>query len=252
MPACSTSRSSTSCRSRLSASSTRSCPTARPDFRFILIITFELPPIQLGFGFTLNGVGGLGRRQPHHRHDGACRPAFVAHSLDSILFPPDPVANAPEIISNIRNFLSRCPEQLRVRADDGNRLGNADADHARDRRDPRSSRSRSSSCCSDLIDVALPDADAPLIQLHIDMLGTLDFGTKTLEVEGDLYDSSVLIYSMAGSLLLPHLLGRAIRIFIYSVGGFNPHFNTAGLDIPQMQRVLRQHRRRRQPAHQRQ
>jgi hypothetical protein len=86
-----------------------------------------------------------------------------------------------------------------------------------------------------LVDVALPDADAPLIQLHIDILGELDFGTKTLELEGDMYDSSVLIYSMAGSLYFSVCWGSDPN-FVYSVGGFNPHFNTAGLSIPPMQR----------------
>ena len=67
------------------------------------------------------------------------------------------------------------------------------------------------------------------------MLGTLDFGTKTLEIEGDMYDSSVLIYSMAGSLFFRISWGDDPN-FIYSVGGFNPNFNTAGLDVPPLQR----------------
>ena len=35
-------------------------PDGSLGFSFLLIITFDFPPIQLGFGFTLNGVGGLG------------------------------------------------------------------------------------------------------------------------------------------------------------------------------------------------
>ncbi len=208
-------------------------PDGSSGFSFILIITFELPPIQLGFGFTLNGVGGLGGVN-RTIDTTALQAGFVAHSLNSILFPPDPVANAPEIISNIRNFfpvaknsyvfgpmmeigwgtptlitleigvILELPQPVVIVL-----LG--------------------------LVDVALPDADAPLIQLHIDVLGTLDFGAKTLQVEGDLYDSSVLIYSMAGSLFFRIGWGSDPN-FIYSVGGFNPHFNTAGLDVPQLQR----------------
>jgi hypothetical protein len=208
-------------------------PDGTSGFSFILIITFDLPPIQLGFGFTLNGVGGLGGVN-RTIDTTALQAGFVAHSLDSILFPPDPVANAPEIISNIRNFfpvaqnsyvfgpmmeigwgeptlitlqigvILELPQPVLITL-----LG--------------------------LIDVALPDADAPLIQLHIDVLGELDFGTKTLQVEGDLYDSSVLIYSTSGSLFFRVCWGSD-QNFIYSVGGFNPHFNTAGLDIPQLSR----------------
>jgi hypothetical protein len=35
-------------------------PDGSPGYSLLFIITFDLPPIQLGFGFTLNGVGGLG------------------------------------------------------------------------------------------------------------------------------------------------------------------------------------------------
>ena len=40
-------------------SSTRSCPDGQRGFSLLIIITAEFPPIQLGFGFTLIGVGGL-------------------------------------------------------------------------------------------------------------------------------------------------------------------------------------------------
>jgi hypothetical protein len=208
-------------------------PDGSSGFSFILIITFDLPPIQLGFGFTLNGVGGLGGVN-RTIDTTALQAGFVAHSLDSILFPPNPVANAPEIISNIRNFfpvaqssyvfgpmmeigwgtptlitlqigvILELPQPIVIVL-----LG--------------------------LVQVALPDSDTALIELNIDVLGELDFGTKTLQIEGDLYDSSVLIYSMAGSLFFRICWGSEPN-FIYSCGGFNPHYNTAGLDLPPMQR----------------
>ena len=45
----------------------------------------------------------------------------------------------------------------------------------------------------------------------------------------------VLIYSMAGSLYFRICWGAEPN-FVYSVGGFNPNFNTAGLDLPALQR----------------
>jgi hypothetical protein len=208
-------------------------PDGSSGFSFILIITFDLPPIQLGFGFTLNGVGGLGGVN-RTINTTALQAGFVAHSLNSILFPPDPVANAPEIISNIRNFFPVAqnsyvfgpmmevgwgtPTLITLEIGVVLELPNPVV-----------------IVLLGLVDVALPDADAPLIQIHIDILGELDFGTKTLELEGDMYDSSVLIYSMAGSLYFSVSWGSDPN-FVYSVGGFNPHFNTAGLNIPPMQR----------------
>jgi hypothetical protein len=209
-------------------------PDGSTGFSFLLIITFDFPPIQLGFGFTLNGVGGLGGVNRTMSID-ALHAGFRAHTLDSILFPPDPVANAPQIISNIRSFfpvavgryvfgpmfeigwgtptlitlaigiILEVPDPIRIAL-----LG--------------------------LIDAGLPTQDAPLIELHIDVLGTLDFGTKTFELDGSLYDSHVLIFSLAGDLLFRLCWGDN-PVFIFSLGGFNPHFNTAGLDIPKMNRL---------------
>jgi hypothetical protein len=208
-------------------------PDGSSGFSFILIITFDLPPIELGFGFTLNGVGGLGGVN-RTIDTNALQAGFVAHSLNSILFPPDPVANAPAIISNIRNFFPVAQgiyvfgpmmeigwgEPTLITIEIGVIL---------------ELPSPVVIVLLGLVDVALPDADAALVQIHIDVLGTLDFGTKTLEIEGDMYDSSVLIYSMAGSLFFRICWGDDPN-FIYSVGGFNPNFNTAGLDIPAQQR----------------
>ena len=53
-----------------------------------------------------------------------------------------------------------------------------------------------------LIDAGLPTEDDALIELHIDVLGIIDFGAKTLSIDGSLYDSRVLIYSLAGDLAL--------------------------------------------------
>jgi hypothetical protein len=74
-----------------------------------------------------------------------------------------------------------------------------------------------------------------LIELHIDVLGLLDFGAKTLSIDGSLYDSRVLIFSLAGDLALRLSWGDNPN-FLFSLGGFNPHFNTNGLNLPQMHR----------------
>ena len=74
------------------------------------------------------------------------------------------------------------------------------------------------------------------LELHIDVLGVLDFGAKTLAIDGSLYDSRVLIYSLAGDLALRLNWGDDPN-FIFSLGGFNPHFDTTGLAIPNMHRL---------------
>ena len=209
-------------------------PDGSAGFAFLLIITFDFPPIELGFGFTLNGVGGLGGVNRTMNTD-ALHAGLRAHTLNNILFPPDPIANAPQIISTIESFfpaaegryifgpmlelgwgtptlitlaigvILEVPDPIRLVL-----LG--------------------------LIDAGLPTTDEALIELHIDVLGVLDFGAKTLSIDGSLYDSHVLIYSLAGDLALRLNWGDDPN-FVFSLGGFNPHFDTTGLDMPNMHRL---------------
>ncbi|MET0625968.1 MAG: DUF6603 domain-containing protein, partial [Pyrinomonadaceae bacterium] len=65
-----------------------------------LIFTEGFAPIQLGFGFALTGVGGL-LAINRTFDESFLRAGLKNHSLDSLLFPKDPVRNAPQIISNI-------------------------------------------------------------------------------------------------------------------------------------------------------
>ena len=78
-------------------------PDGSDGFSLLFVITFDFPPVQLSFGFTLNAVGGIGGVNRTMNID-ALRTGFRAHTLDSIMFPPDPINNAPQIVGNIRNF----------------------------------------------------------------------------------------------------------------------------------------------------
>ena len=209
-------------------------PGGQPGYSFLLIVTFDLPPIQLGFGFTLNGVGGLFGVNRTMAID-ALRAGQRAHTLDSILFPPDPIVNAPSIISNIRSVFP--PADGRYVFGPMLELGwgsptviTLAVGVILEVPDPVRL------AIIGLIDAGLPTTDEALISLHIDVLGTIDFGAKKLQISGSLFDSNVLIYSLSGDLEM-RLTWGADPSFLFSLGGFNPHFNTAGLDIPQMNRM---------------
>lgn len=209
-------------------------PDGSHGFSFLLIITFDFPPIQLGFGFTLNGVGGLGGVNRTMNTD-ALHAGFRAHTLNSVLFPPDPIANAPQIISDIENFFP--PAEGRYLFGPMLELGwgtptliTLAVGVILEVPDPIRL------ALLGLIDAGLPSTEAALIELHIDVLGILDFGKKTLSIDGSLYDSRVLIFSLAGDLALRLSWGDNPN-FLFSLGGFNPHFNTNGLDVPNMHRL---------------
>jgi hypothetical protein len=84
-------------------------PDGSKGFSFVIVIVAEFTPIQLGFGFTLLGVGGLigiDRGLDADALGNAVRTGSLAH----LLFPTNPVADAPAIINDLsasRFFVAR-------------------------------------------------------------------------------------------------------------------------------------------------
>jgi hypothetical protein len=209
-------------------------PDGSQGYSLLLIVTFDMPPIQLGFGFTLNGAGGLFGINRTMAVD-ALRAGLRAHTLNSVLFPPDPIANAPQIISNVRSFFP--PANGRFVFGPMLELGwgtptlfTMALGVILEVPDPVRLT------IIGLIDVGLPSSDSALIELHIDVLGIIDFAAKKLAIDGSLFDSKVLIYPLSGDLAMRLSWGSDPN-FLFSLGGFNPHFNTAGMDLPSLKRM---------------
>lgn len=207
-------------------------PGDREGFSLLVIISGEFTPVQLGFGFTLNGVGGI-----VGLHRSVKAPALQRTvregSLDSVLFPQNPVANAPRIISDLRTIFPVTPDThvfgpigklgwgtpTLITADIGVvlevptwkiiLLGRMHA--------------------------ALPDEKVGLIELNLDVMGLLDIPGKTVAIDATLYDSRVVQWTISGDMALRSRWGDAAR-FVLSVGGWNPRLDPPS-GFPELDRV---------------
>lgn len=75
--------------------------TLDPSFALVVVMSLEfLPPIDLSFGFTLNAVGGVVGIE-HRLDSDALRAGIASGALDHVMFPADPVAAAPAILSTL-------------------------------------------------------------------------------------------------------------------------------------------------------
>jgi hypothetical protein len=208
-------------------------PDGSPGFSLLLVITFDLPPIQLGFGFTLNGVGGLGGVNRTMNQD-ALRAGLRAHTLDSVLFPPNPIQNAPQIISDIESFFP--PQQGRYLFGPMVSIGWGtptllDFEVGVILEVPAPVRI----AILGEINVSIPSPDLALISIHVDVLGLIDFGLEKLSIDGTLFDSYLLEFQLAGDMALRFNWGSNPN-FLFSLGGFNPHF-TPPPGVPALQRM---------------
>ncbi len=208
-------------------------PDGSTGFAFLLIITFDLPPIELGFGFTLNGVGGLGGVNRTMNTD-ALQAGLRAHTLNNILFPADPVDNAPQIISEIESFFP--PAQGRYLFGPMFSIGwgtptllDFEVGIILEVPDPIRLAILGE------ISTTIPSPDFALISLKIQVLGTIDFGLEKLAIDGTMYDSYLLAFQLSGDMAM-RLNWGANPDFLFSIGGFNPHFKPPP-DVPALNRL---------------
>lgn len=210
-------------------------PNGAPGFSLLFIIFMELPPIQLGFGFTLNGVGGVAGVNRTMSITGL-QAGLRNHTLDYVINPPHTVADAPKVISAVNSFfpiatgryvfgpILKVGWETFVQLTVGVILEVPDPIRL---------------AILGIFDIALPTIEEPdeaIVKIHIDVLGTLDFGTKKLTVDGSMYDSSILEFPMLGDFALRSSWG-ANPSSLFTIGGFNSKFDTTGLDVPQLHRL---------------
>ena len=209
-------------------------PNGESGYSFLVIISVEFTPIQLGFGFTLNGVGGLCGINRDFVTD-AIQAGLRAHSLDHILFPKDPVKNAPAIISDLRAIFPPAEGRyvfgpmLELGWGGGLNLVTAEFGVLFALPAPWVI------AILGQLNVNVPSPDAAVIELHLDVLGIIDFGKKLFSLDATLHDSRIVIFTIFGDMAMRLSWGDNPS-FALSIGGLNPHFQPPD-GFPQLKRL---------------
>jgi hypothetical protein len=203
-------------------------------FSLLLLITAEFQPINLGFGFTLNGVGGL---IALHRtmNLNYLRDGVKANTLDNILFPTDPIANINQIISDLEGafpvqegryafgpmaiigwgtptlisielgLMIEVPNPVRIAI-----LG--------------------------VVKAILPTEQKSLLKLQVNFLGTLDFEAKFITFDASIFASKLLSFTLEGDMAFRLKYGDNPN-FLFSIGGFHPAYTPPPLQLPSLKRL---------------
>ncbi len=212
---------------------TTKMPDGSKGFSLLIIITAEFGTgIQLGFGFTLLGVGGLLglNRQMALAAIGS---GIRTGAINSIVFPPDPVANAPRIISDLRNYFP--PFEGRFLIGPMLKLG-------------WGTPTLISVSFGIIIEIpgnvaivgvmriVMPEENAPILVINVAFVGALEFDKSRVWFFAALFDSRILFMTMEGEMGLLMSYGENPE-FILSVGGFHPSFNPPPLPFPNPKRI---------------
>jgi hypothetical protein len=202
-------------------------------YSLLALVDANFPPIALGWGFTLNGVGGL--LALHRTADtDALGAALKADKLSTILFPKNAITNAPVVLSELDTLFPiaqgrflfgpmaligwgtptlvtialaivlELPDPIRI-------------------------------ILLARIAARIPSEAHAVIRLTVDALGVLDVDNDTLALDATLYDSRLMTYTLSGGLALRADWGSQPE-FVLAVGGFHPQY-TPPAGFPALQRI---------------
>ncbi|SDF81642.1 DUF6603 domain-containing protein [Chitinophaga filiformis] len=199
-------------------------PDGSDGYSLLIIVTASGFSFQLGFGFTLNGLGGLLGLHRTIKVD-VLVDGLKTNTLKSILFPEDVVANINRIISDLKQVFPIQQDHfvvgLMAKIGWGTpTLVSLDLGVIVDFPDPRV-------VILGVLKAALPKEDAAVLKLQINFIGIIDIPNSFIFFRADLYDSRLLAFTLTGSLALLVAWGDNAT-FALSVGGFHPDFH----DIP--------------------
>jgi hypothetical protein len=199
-------------------------PDGSKGFSLLIVISSEFTPIQLSFGFTLNGVGGIfGLNRGINLN--ALAEGIRTNAVKNILFPENVIANISRIISDIKQFFPPQPDHFVVGP--MAKLGwgtpsiiTVELGLLLDLPNPMFA-------IVGVLKALLPEEKAPILRLQVNFLGVVDFHRGYVFFRANLFDSRLLTYSITGSMAFLVSWGEA-ETFALSVGGFHPDFR----DLP--------------------
>lgn len=209
-------------------------PDGSPGYSVLILITAQnFPPIPLFLGFALTGIGGI--VGVHRTIDQqAIEAGLHADTLKSVLFPADPIANAPAVIRALSSIFppQRGSYLIGVMAQIGRQSPPINMDLAVIYEFGQQHRV----VVLGRISADMPSATEDLVRLRLDAFGVVDLDAGTVAIDAMLFDSRLAYkYTLSGAMAL-RAGGGPNSAFVLAVGGFNPHF-AAPPGVPALDRV---------------
>jgi hypothetical protein len=197
-------------------------PDGTKGYSLLISISAEIPSIELGFGFTLEGVGGLIAVNRTIDVDALGR-GIRTGAADSVLFPADPIRDANRIITDLEAIFPPARDRFvfgpMALIAWGAPLRIITAKVGIFLELPLPIRL----VLLGELTAVLPHEELALVELHIDVLGVLDVAKGELAIDASLHDSRITTFPLTGDMALrARWLGD--RVLALALGGLHPRF----------------------------
>ncbi len=209
-------------------------PDGSPGFSLLILITADFGTgLELGFGFTLNAVGGLlavNRTMLFQPLMDAVR----SGAIDALMFPHDIVASAPKIISDLQAIFPPQPGTFLIGP--MAKLGWGEPTLVSLSLGVIAEIPGGDVAIVGVLELALPADDLALLVLQVNFAGALEFSKQRMYFFASLYDSHILFITIEGEMGLLFAWGDDAN-FVLTVGGFHPQYNPPPLPFPTPKRI---------------
>lgn len=220
-------------------------PDGKEGYSFLIIITGEFSPIQLGFGFTLRKVGGMVGIHRSMSID-AIREKVKSDEFDKVLFSDDPIGNIQSIVASLDEIFPIQEGQYTfgVMGELGWGSPNIiDIKAGLLIQVPNFKLAIVGTAKSEIIRTSIPEKEGEkpeetvLLRIQISFAGWYDEQKSLFGFDASLYNSEILGLPLQGDAAL-RLRGGDDPYFMMSVGGFHPDFEPPkGLGLGKLKRI---------------
>ena len=210
-------------------------PDGTKGFSLLVVITAEgFKPIPLGLGFKLTGIGGMLAINRTFNED-VLREGVKNHTLDSVLFPANPVRDALQLLSGLNKVFPIAPGhhlfgpmveiewatptlitmQLGIVLEIGERLRLLVVGQ---------------------VEAILPKKENDLLRIKMDAVGIIDFDQGTASLDAVLYESRLLKKFVLTGGMAMRLRWKGAPSFALAIGGLHHAFNPPA-NFPRLDRI---------------
>ncbi len=210
----------------------------KPDLSVLAIISarFGAAGIDVGFGFTINAVGGIfGLNRGVDLH--ALADAVRSNAISSLMFPKNPIEDAPRIINDLSSIFPALQDHFVLGPMFELGWGK-----------PTGMFTLALGVIIQIPDLKIaivgilkvlvpPGVDQAPLRLQVNFVGSIDFAAKFFRFDASLFDSRLILYTLEGD-MVARLRWGDNATFAIAVGGFHPRYvPAADLDIPPLKRT---------------